>query len=87
MHPLRQDPVTQFKDVYKRQLLDIPAPSWYRLLRIILGSPDAHLTGTNASRGVLLRLLIGESLRHLLTDVDLAVAVTVGAPGVMRGRP
>ena len=75
------------RDRHARALLDIPAPSWYRLLRIILGSPDAHLTGTNASRGVLLRLLIGESLRHLLTDVDLAVAVTVAAPGVMRGRP
>ena len=75
------------RDRHARALLDIPASSWYRLLRIILGSPDAHLTGTNASRGVLLRLLIGESLRHLLTDVDLAVAVTVAAPGVMRGRP
>ena len=75
------------RDRHARALLDIPAPSWYRLLRIILGSPDASLTGTNASRGVLLRLLIGESLRHLLADVDLAVAVTVAAPGVMRGRP
>ncbi|TDP91359.1 hypothetical protein EDF62_1974 [Leucobacter luti] len=75
------------RDRHARALLDIPAPSWYRLLRIILGSPDASLTGTNASRGVLLRLLIGESLRHLLTDTDLAVAVTVAAPGVMRGRP
>ena len=74
------------RDRHAQALLDIPAPSWYRLLRIILGSPDASLTGTNASRGVLLRLLIGESLRHLLADVDLAVAVTVAAPGVMRGR-
>ncbi|MDO5671767.1 MAG: hypothetical protein Q4G30_02765 [Actinomycetaceae bacterium] len=75
------------RDRHARALLDIPAPSWYRLLRIVLGSPDASLTGTNASRGVLLRLLIGESLRHLLSDIDLAVAVTVAAPGVMRGRP
>ena len=75
------------RDQHARALLDIPAPSWYRLLRIILGSPDASLTGTNASRGMLLRLLIGESLRHLLSDVDLAVAVTVAAPGVVRGRP
>ncbi len=75
------------RDRHSRALLDIPAPSWYRLLRIILGSPDASITGTNVSRGVLLRLLIGESLRHLLSDIDLAVAVTVAAPGVMRGRP
>ena len=74
------------RDRHARALLDIPAPSWYRLLRIILGTPDAHLAGTNASRGVLLRLLIGESLRHLLTDADLEVAIKVSAPGVMRGR-
>ena len=75
------------RDRHARALLDIPAPSWYRLLRIILGSPDAHLTGTSASRGVLLRLLIRESLRHLIDDADLGTAIKVAAPGVMRGRP
>ncbi len=75
------------RDRHARALLDIPAPSWYRLLRIILGSPDAHLTGTSASRGVLLRLLIRESLRHLIDDADLGTAIKVAGPGVMRGRP
>lgn len=74
------------RDRHARALLDLPAPSWYRLLRIILGTPDAHLVGTNASRGVLLRILIGESLQHLLTDTDLTLAITIAAPGVMRGR-
>lgn len=74
------------RDRHARALLDIPAPSWYRLLRIILGAPDLHLAGTNAGRGVLLRLLIGDSLRHLLNDADLKVAITIAAPGVMRGR-
>ena len=64
-----------------------PAPSWYRLLRIILGSPDPHLAGTNAGRGVLLRLLIGDSLRHLIEDGELETAIKVAAPGMMRGRP
>lgn len=75
------------RDRHARALLDIPAPSWYRLLRIILGAPDVHLAGTNAGRGVLLRLLIGDSLRHLFNDADLKVAITIATPGVMRGRP
>lgn len=75
------------RDRHARALLDIPAPSWYRLLRIILGAPDLHLAGTNAGRGVLLRLLIGDSLRHLFNDADLKVAITIATPGVMRGRP
>lgn len=75
------------RDQHARALLDIPAPSWYRLLRIILGTPDLHLAGTNAGRGVLLRLLIGDSLRHLFNDADLKAAITIAAPGVMRGRP
>lgn len=74
------------RDRHARALLDIPAPSWYRLLRIILGSPDPHLAGTNAGRGVLLRLLIGESLRHLIADGELETAIKVAAPGMMRGR-
>ncbi|MDJ1372419.1 hypothetical protein [Gulosibacter molinativorax] len=75
------------RDRHARALLDIPAPSWYRLLRIILGSPDAHLAGTNAGRGVLLRLLIGDSLRHLIADAELETAIKIAAPGTMRGRP
>ena len=75
------------RDRHALALLDIPAPSWYRLLRIILGSPDPHLAGTNAGRGVLLRLLIGDSLRHLIADGELETAIKVAAPGTMRGRP
>ncbi|XPP25613.1 MAG: hypothetical protein ACNYNX_08140 [Leucobacter sp.] len=75
------------RDRHARALLDIPAPSWYRLLRIILGTPDMHLAGTNAARGVLLRLLIGEALRHLMDDTDLGAAIKIAAPGTMRGRP
>lgn len=75
------------RDRHARALLDIPAPSWYRLLRIILGSPDTHLAGTNAGRGLLLRLLVGEALWHLMDDTELGAAIKVAAPGIMRGRP
>lgn len=74
------------RDQHARALLDLPAPSWYRLLRIVLGSPDITLTGTNAGRGVLLRLLIGEPLRHLLGDDELVLSITLAAPGELRRR-
>ncbi|WP_454150859.1 hypothetical protein [Microbacterium lacticum] len=73
------------RDRHARALLDLPAPCWYRLLRIVLGSQDINLTGTSAGRGVLLRLLIGEPLQHLLGDEDLVLSVTLAAPGVLRG--
>lgn len=73
------------RDRHARALLDLPAPSWYRLLRIVLGSHDTAHTGTNAGRGVLLRLLIGEPLPDLLADEDLVLAVFLAAPGVLRG--
>lgn len=74
------------RDRHARALLDLPAPSWYRLLRIMLGSPDTAHTGTNAGRGVLLRLLIGEPFQLLLTDEDFVLAVSLAMPGMLRGR-
>lgn len=74
------------RDQHARALLDLPAPSWYRLLRIVLGSQDTAPIGTNAGRGVLLRLLIGEPLQVLLADEDLVLAVSLAAPGMLRGR-
>ena len=40
---------------------------------------------TNAGRGVLLRLLIGEPLRALLLDDDLVLATGLAAPGIDPG--
>lgn len=74
------------RDRHALALLDLPAPSWYRLLRIVLGAHDTAHVGTNAGRGVLLRLLIGEPLRLLLSDEDLVLAVSLAVPGVLRGR-
>lgn len=36
---------------------------------------------TNAGRGVLMRLLIGETVELLLTDDDLVVALSTAVPG------
>lgn len=72
------------RDRQARALLDLPGSSWSALLRIVLGTPDPALAHTNAGRGVLLRLLIGEPLRALLLDDDLVLAASLAAPGIER---
>ncbi len=68
------------RDRHARALLDMPGTSWMTLLRTLLGTPDPALAHTNAGRGVLLRLLIGEPLRALLLDDELVLAVSLAAP-------
>ncbi len=68
------------RDLHARALLDIPSASWHSLLRAILGNPDPDQTHTAVGRGVLLRLLIGEPLRSLLTDDELVLLVGLAAP-------
>lgn len=69
------------KDKQVRVLLDIPAPSWMVLLRAMLGHPEPMYAAINAGRGVLMRLLIGETVGLLLADDDLVVALSESAPG------
>jgi hypothetical protein len=74
------------RDRHARALLDVPARSWSVLLRTLLGNPHSAYAATSAGRGVLLRLLIGETLPILLRDDDLVLAVSLAAP-TRRGRP
>lgn len=69
------------KDKQIRVLLDIPTPSWMVLLRSMLGHPEPMYAATNPGRGVLMRLLIGETVGLLLTDDDLVVALSTAVPG------
>ena len=68
------------RDVHGRTLLDLSPASWNGLLRAVLGNPEPEVARTTAGRGILLRLLIGEPLRSLLTDDDLVLAVSLSAP-------
>jgi hypothetical protein len=52
------------------------------MLRALLGNCDPLHAHTAAGRGILLRLLIGEPLRALLRDDDLASDIVINAPGV-----
>jgi hypothetical protein len=72
------------RDQHARALLDVPAASWTRVLRVILGSPDPDLGHCGAARGVLLRLMIGEPLRSLLSDMELVLAVEASIPTPVR---
>lgn len=69
------------RDKHARALLDIPRASWTALLKTLLGNPQAAYAATATGRGVLLRLLIGETLPVLLRDDDLILAVSLAAPG------
>lgn len=69
------------RDKHARALLDLPGRTWAVLLRALLGSPDPALAATGAGRGMLLRLLIGETLPMLLRDDDLVLTLSLAAPG------
>lgn len=68
------------RDKHARALLDIPGRSWTALLKALLGHPHPAYTATGIGRGVLLRLLIGESLPVLLRDDDLVLSISLAAP-------
>ncbi|KAA9393996.1 hypothetical protein FCK90_08705 [Kocuria coralli] len=74
------------RDKHARALLDLPSHSWTALLKALLGHPHPAYTATGLGRGVLLRLLIGESLPVLLRDDDLVLSVSLAAPGRRRNR-
>lgn len=68
------------RDRHARALLDIPGHSWTALLKVLLGHPHPAYAATSTGRGVLLRLLIGESLSMLLRDDDLVLSVSLATP-------
>jgi hypothetical protein len=74
------------RDQHSRALLDLPGASWTALLRVLLGNPAPGLCATSAGRGILLRLLIGETLPVLLHDDDLVLTVSLAAPRHGGGR-
>lgn len=68
------------RDKHALVLLDLPAASWSALLRAILGNTHPVLQATSAGRGVLLRLLLGETVHSLLHDEDLVFQIALAAP-------
>ena len=75
------------RDRHARALLDLPRHSWTALLKALLGNPHPAYAATTTGRGVLLRLLLGETLDLLLRDDDLILALALAAPNGRGGEP
>ncbi|MWC00252.1 hypothetical protein GB864_17060 [Agromyces sp. MMS17-SY077] len=71
------------RDVTTRVLLDLPQRAWTTMLRALLGSCDDVREQTMRGRGILYRLISGESVRDLLGDEDLVEPVVVNAPRML----
>lgn len=68
------------RDKHARALLDLPRVSWSALLKALLGNPHPAYASTGTGRGVLLRLLLGETIPLLLGDDDLVLTIALAAP-------
>ncbi|TNU73245.1 hypothetical protein FH969_12460 [Miniimonas arenae] len=69
------------RDRHAQALLDLDGEAWSALLKTLLGNQAPGMSATTAGRGILLRLLIGETLPVLLHDDDLVLTVALAAPG------
>ncbi|KAA9394076.1 hypothetical protein FCK90_09215 [Kocuria coralli] len=74
------------RDRHARALLDLPRRSWAALLKALLGNPHPAYVATSSGRGVLLRLLLGETLDLLLRDDDLILSLALAAPSGAGGE-
>lgn len=68
------------RDKHARALLDLPADSWSALLHVLLGHPHPAYRATNTGRGILLRLLVGDTIPTLLNDDDLVMIIAMSVP-------
>src|SRR5690606_7456774 len=73
------------RDRYALAFLDLPRTSWSALLQALLGHPHPAYAATSIGRGVLLRLLLGESPAMLLRDDDLVLTIALASPVRERG--
>ncbi|MGF3055407.1 hypothetical protein [Microbacterium sp. YY-01] len=62
-------------------LLDLPAESWKAVVRVLLGNTQAALQASTAGRGLLMRLLLGDTVHSLLHDDELVFQIALAAPG------
>lgn len=74
------------RDHSARALLDLDRTAWASLLRLTLGTPSPALRSTAAGHGILLQLLIGDSVTDLLADDDLVREIARTAPRPVRAK-
>lgn len=71
------------RERHVRALLDVSARSWLSLVHGLLGRPGPPRVVVSG-RGILLRLLLGETIPTLLSDDDLVRSLAFAAPGAGR---
>jgi len=74
------------RDKHARALLDLPGDAWSALLQALLGHTNPAYRATSTGRGILLRILVGETLPDLLLDDDLVSIIVTSAPKHGSGR-
>ena len=65
------------RDKQARALVDLEHHQWVVLLRTLLGDPRPGYGATKCGRGVLLRMLIGETMPSLLSDTGLVQSLAL----------
>jgi hypothetical protein len=68
------------RDHHARALLDLDRATWSTTLRLVLGNPHQDVRFTSAGHGILLRLLVGQSIADLLEDDHLVDQISCVAP-------
>jgi hypothetical protein len=68
------------KDATVSAVLGIPRKSWLVLLKVVAGSADPVFARTRRGRGVLIRLLVGETVADILCDNRVTEMVLGGVP-------
>jgi hypothetical protein len=63
------------RDRHAHALLDVDQRAWLVFLRVILGNQHPDLLHTSAGRGMLLRLVIGDTPEDLLADTALLAEI------------
>lgn len=68
------------RDRQVRTMLELDQESWLDVLRAVLGDQHADRVWTSAGRGVLQRLLIGQTYDELAGDQEFADAIQAACP-------
>lgn len=63
------------RDSHGRALIDVDQAAWLVLLRVVLGLQHLDRRHTTAGRGMLMRLLIGDEVADLVTDLTLVTEI------------
>ncbi len=68
------------RDDRARAMLDVRRKTWNAAIRVVLGTPNPAYRATKVGRGLLMRLVLGESLEDVFADDDIVRRLSTTAP-------